>query len=106
MKIKILWGFVGSGLLLGADSNKVKAGAIFDEVNDEYANTLIGKGLAVEVDANGRARAAKPKTNRAAAPNENKVLDSAGAAPSEVAAASDSDAADASTGGTSTEEGK
>jgi len=73
MKIKILWGFVGNGALLGADSNKVKAGATFDDADDEYAHTLIGKGLAVEVDANGKPRVTKPKETKPAAPKEDKA---------------------------------
>lgn len=72
MKIKILWGFVGNGALLGADSNKVKAGSTFDEVDDEYAHTLIGKGLAVEVDADGKAKTVKPKETKPTAPKETK----------------------------------
>ncbi|KAB0489645.1 hypothetical protein [Pseudomonas vancouverensis] len=72
MKIKILWGFVGNGQLLGADSNKVKAGAVFEEPDDEYAHTLIGKGLAVELDANGKPRVAKPKNTKPAEPSEDK----------------------------------
>ncbi|AJO76491.1 hypothetical protein [Pseudomonas sp. MRSN 12121] len=70
MKIKTLWGFVGNGALLGADSNKIKANVVFDEAEDEYAHALIGKGLAVEVDANGKSRAAKSKENKAAAEKE------------------------------------
>lgn len=73
MKIKTLWGFVGNGLLLGADSNKIKAGVMFDEANDEYAHTLIGKGLAVEVDASGKPRLVKPKETKPAAPKEDKA---------------------------------
>jgi hypothetical protein len=73
MKIKILWGFVGNGKLLGAESNKVKAGMTFEEADDEYAHTLIGKGLAVELDANGKPRVAKPKNTKPAAPSENKA---------------------------------
>ncbi|WP_442109164.1 hypothetical protein [Pseudomonas sp. NUPR-001] len=72
MKIKILWGFVGNGALLGADSNKIKAGATFEEADDEYAHTLIGKGLAVEIDANGKPRLAKPKEAKPVAPKEAK----------------------------------
>ncbi|PPA02414.1 hypothetical protein C4E44_19510 [Pseudomonas sp. MWU12-2312b] len=72
MKIKILWGFVGNGQLLGAESNKVKAGAVFEEADDEYAHTLIGKGLAVEIDANGKPRVVKPKETKPAAPKEGK----------------------------------
>lgn len=73
MKIKILWGFVGNGALLGADSNKVKAGATFEDADDEYAYTLIGKGLAVELDANGKPRLAKPKETKPLAPKEDKA---------------------------------
>lgn len=73
MRIKILWGFVGNGALLGGTSNKVKAGESFDEADDEYAYTLIGKGLAVEVDANGKPRTARPKEAKPAAPKEDKV---------------------------------
>ena len=73
MKIKILWGFVGNSQLLKADSNKVKAGAVFDDVDDEYAYTLIGKGLAVEVDANGKPRVAKPKETKPSTPKEDKA---------------------------------
>ncbi|MBK5003012.1 hypothetical protein IAE37_005288 [Pseudomonas sp. S31] len=73
MKIKILWGFVGNGALLKADSNKIKANAVFDDVDNEYAHSLIGKGLAVEVDANGKPRVAKPKETKPAAPKEEKA---------------------------------
>lgn len=73
MKIKILWGFVGNGALLGATSNKIKAGETFDEADDEYACTLIGKGLAVEVDASGKPRVAKPKETKPAAPKDDKA---------------------------------
>lgn len=72
MKIKSLWGFVGNGVLLGADSDKVKAGVTFDEADDEYAHTLIGKGLAVEVDGDGKAKTARPKQSKPAAPTETK----------------------------------
>jgi hypothetical protein len=72
MKIKILWGFVGNGLLLGGDSNKVKAGTAFEEADDEYAHTLIGKGLAVEVDGNGKSKLTKPKGTKPGTPAENK----------------------------------
>ncbi|EIM16088.1 hypothetical protein [Pseudomonas chlororaphis] len=72
MKIKTLWGFIGNGALLGAGSNKIKANVVFDDADDEYAHTLIGKGLAVEVDANGKPRVAKPKENKPAAPKEDK----------------------------------
>lgn len=96
MKIKTLWGFVGNGLLLGADSNKIKAGVTFDEADDEYAHILIGKGLAVEVDANDKPRAAKPKEAKPAAPNESKVAADKSAADKAAAdkAAADKAAAD------------
>ncbi|MCT5586652.1 hypothetical protein LZL78_31635 [Pseudomonas aeruginosa] len=54
MKIKAKWGFVGDAVKLGAESAKVKAGQEFEDVDDEYAHILIGKGLAVEVAAKGR----------------------------------------------------
>ncbi|MDS9879439.1 hypothetical protein RMI40_31875 [Pseudomonas protegens] len=72
MKIKILWGFVGNGALLGAETNKIKAGDAFEDANDEYAHTLIGKGLAEEVDADGNAKVTKPKQPKPAAPKETK----------------------------------
>ncbi len=72
MKIKILWGFVGNGALLGGTSNKVKAGETFDEADDEYAHALIGKGLAEEVDGDGQAKAVKPKETKPTAPKESK----------------------------------
>lgn len=72
MKIKILWGFVGNGALLKADSNKVKANAVFEEADDEYAHTLIGKGLAVELEADGKPKVTKPKESKPSAPKETK----------------------------------
>ncbi|MFV3286887.1 hypothetical protein ACNFCI_23000 [Pseudomonas sp. NY15356] len=72
MKIKTLWGFVGNGALLKADSNKVKAGVVFDDVDDEYAHSLIGKGLAVEVGDDGKPKVAKPKEAKPTAPKETK----------------------------------
>ena len=75
MKIKAIWGFVGNGALLGHDSNKVKAGAVFEDVDDEYAHTLIGKNLAVELDGNGKPRLFKPKETKPAAPNDDKAAD-------------------------------
>lgn len=72
MKIKTLWGFVGNGALLGADSNNIKANVVFDEADDEYAHTLIGKGLAVEVDASGEPKVAKPKETKPVAPKGGK----------------------------------
>lgn len=96
MKIKILWGFVGNGLLLGANSNKIKAGVTFDKADDEYAHTLIGKGLAVEVDASGKPRLVNPKETKPAAPKEDKAAADKAAAEkaAEEKAAADKAAAD------------
>lgn len=73
MHIKALWGFVGNAELLGADSAKVKRGQEFEKADDEYAHTLLGKGLAVEVDATGKSRLAKPKETKPAAPKDDKA---------------------------------
>lgn len=73
MKIKIEWGFVGRGELLGATTNQIKAGEVFEDANEEYAHILIGKGLAVEVDASGKPRTAKPKETKPAAPKDDKA---------------------------------
>ncbi|VEF08403.1 Uncharacterised protein [Pseudomonas fluorescens] len=72
MKIKALWGFVGNAQLLGADSSSVKAGQVFEDVDDEYAHTLIGKGLAEEVDGEGKSKPAKPKDTKPTGPKESK----------------------------------
>lgn len=72
MKIKALWGFVGDAKQLGGDSAKVKAGQVFDGVNDEYAHTLIGKGLAVELGADDKPKLTKPKEGKPTAPKETK----------------------------------
>ncbi|SFW77382.1 hypothetical protein [Pseudomonas sp. NFACC04-2] len=72
MKIKALWGFVGSAALLGADSSSVKAGQVFEGVDEEYAHTLIGKGLAEEVGDDGKAKVSAPKQSKSTAPKENK----------------------------------
>ena len=72
MDIKTLWGFVGNAELLGAESPKIKAGKQFTGVDDEYAHALIGKGLAVEVDAEGKQKSAAPKNGKAVTPKENK----------------------------------
>ncbi len=85
MKIKILWGFVGNGALLGGTVNKIKAGEVFDDADDEYAYTLIGKGLAVEVDANGKPRVAKPKETKPVAPKDDKAAAEKAAAEKAVA---------------------
>lgn len=72
MNIKALWGFLGNAELLGVDSPNVKSGNQFEDVDDEYAHVLIGKGLAVEVDAEGKQKSAAPKTGKAVTPKENK----------------------------------
>ena len=72
MKIKALWGFMGSADLLKAESSKVKRGQVFDEADDEYAYTLLGKGLVEEIGADGKSKATKPKDSKPAAPKENK----------------------------------
>lgn len=59
MKVQAIWGFVG-------DTGQVKRGEEI-EVTSEYGHTLIGKGLAKEVRAKE-----EPKTNKQAAPKENK----------------------------------
>jgi len=72
MHIKALWGFVGNAELLGAASTKVKRGQEFEKADDEYAHTLLGKGLAVELDANGKPKLAKPKESKPSATKEAK----------------------------------
>ncbi|MEE6439177.1 MULTISPECIES: hypothetical protein [Pseudomonas] len=72
MHIKALWGFVGNADLLGSESAKVKRGQEFEKADDEYAHALLGKGLAVELDANGKPKVAKPKEAKPAAPKEAK----------------------------------
>lgn len=71
MKIKAKWGFVGDAERLKSESAKVKAGQVFEDVDDEYAHILIGKGLAEELD--GKAEARKPpKESKPTAPKETK----------------------------------
>lgn len=72
MKIRSLWGFVGNADLLKTDSSKVKRGQVFDDADDEYAYTLIGKGLAEEIGGDGKPKVTKPKDSKPAAPKENK----------------------------------
>ncbi len=55
MKIKVLWGFCGDVEKLGPDTNgdsrsPTRAGQVFENVEDEYAYTLIGKGLVQQFD--------------------------------------------------------
>jgi hypothetical protein len=67
MKIKALWGFIGDAKKLGAESPRVKAGQEFTNADDEYAHTLIGKGLVEDIGTETRPKASKPS-----APKENK----------------------------------
>lgn len=69
MKIKVLWGFCGDVEKLGPDTNgdsrsPTRAGQVFENVEDEYAYTLIGKGLVQQFDG-----AAPAATKPAAAPS-------------------------------------
>lgn len=76
MKIKAKWGFIGDAAKLKADSAKVKAGQVFEDVDDEYAHILIGKGLAESFDGESKPKGRKavaPKSAASAAPSENKV---------------------------------
>lgn len=66
MKIRALWGFKGIHEELKNETGQARAGEEFD-VSDEYGHTLIGKGLAAEVDGK-----TAPKSNRQARPEENK----------------------------------
>ncbi|QGA51073.1 hypothetical protein [Pseudomonas brassicacearum] len=72
MKVKALWGFVGNAELLGADSPKASRGQEFDIADEEYAHALVGKGLVVELDGNGKPKTAKPKDSKPAVPKEAK----------------------------------
>ncbi|WP_395599550.1 hypothetical protein AB4P95_20085 [Pseudomonas sp. A1437] len=72
MKIKVIWGFVGNPVLLGSEITAAKAGQVFDDVDDEYAHTLIGKGLVEEVEDDGKPKVAKPKETKPAASKETK----------------------------------
>lgn len=63
MELKALWGFEGDPEKLKTATGRVMAGQILDVEDEELANTLIGKGLVEK---------AKPSTNKAAKPNENK----------------------------------
>ena len=66
MKIRALWGFVGDKSELKNETGSARAGEEFS-VGDEYGHTLVGKGLAVEVDSK-----AEPKANKQARPAETK----------------------------------
>ncbi|UOF22035.1 hypothetical protein [Pseudomonas syringae] len=67
MKIRTLWGFEGNAAKLGAESDRVRAGVVFAEADDEYAHVLIGKGLAVEVGGSA------PKENKQVSAAEKKA---------------------------------
>lgn len=58
----MLWGFEGDPEKLNIPSGRVLAGTVLD-IDEELAHALIGKGLAEK---------AKPGTNKAAKPSENK----------------------------------
>jgi hypothetical protein len=76
MKIKAKWGFIGDAEKLKAESSRVKAGQVFEDVDDEYAHTLIGKGLVEEFDGDSKPKgrkAAAPKSGGSAASSENKA---------------------------------
>ena len=63
MKIKAKWGFIGNADKLNSDSATVRVGDTFGNVDKEYANVLIGKGLAEEWDGK-----AKPTSDKQAKP--------------------------------------
>jgi hypothetical protein len=67
MNITALWGFHGDAEKLGVPAGKVVAGDSFENVDDEYAHQLLGKGLAEETG-----KSAAPKSSKQAAPKENK----------------------------------
>ncbi|MEE4915760.1 hypothetical protein V2K41_15915 [Pseudomonas alliivorans] len=66
MKVRASWGFKGLADELQNGTGQARAGEEFD-VSEEYGHSLVGKGLAVEVDGK-----AAPKTNKQAKPEENK----------------------------------
>ncbi|SEU03050.1 hypothetical protein [Pseudomonas graminis] len=86
MKIKALWGFVGNAALLGegVESAKVKRGQVFEDADDEYAHTLIGKKLVVEVGGDGKSKILKPKETKPATPAEKKAAAEKAAAEEEA----------------------
>lgn len=86
MKIKALWGFVGNVALLGegVESSKVTRGQVFEDADDEYAHTLIGKQLAVEVGSDGKSKILKPKETKPATPAEKKAAAEKAAAEDEA----------------------
>ncbi|KPW32507.1 Uncharacterized protein ALO87_03937 [Pseudomonas syringae pv. apii] len=72
MKIRAVWGFVGNAALLNAESGRVKRGDVFDDADDEYGHTLVGKGLVQELGADGKPKVTKAKESKQAKPDENK----------------------------------
>ncbi|MCF5805208.1 hypothetical protein [Pseudomonas tremae] len=72
MKVRAVWSFVGNAELLKADSGRVKRGDVFEDIDTEYAHTLIGKGLVQELGADGNPKLAKSKESKQAKPEENK----------------------------------
>ncbi len=72
MKIKVLWGFCGDVEKLGPDTNGDKAsltraGQVFENVENEYAHTLIGKALVQQL---GEAAPASTKPATAPVPSQ------------------------------------
>lgn len=80
MKIRTLWGFEGCAAKLGFVSDQVRAGVTLENVDDEYAHVLIGKGLAVAVSDG-----AAPKENKQAVAAEKKAAAEKAAAEKEAA---------------------
>ena len=60
MKIRTLWGFEGDSSKLGVVSARIRAGEVLEDVEDEYAHGLIGKGLAVKVTDGAAPKESKP----------------------------------------------
>jgi topoisomerase IA-like protein len=62
MKIRTLWGFEGDPVKLGVALARIHAGEVLEDVDDEYAHGLIGKGLAVQVADSAAPKETKPAT--------------------------------------------
>jgi len=60
MKIRTLWGFEGDPAKLGVALARIHAGEVLEDVEDEYAYGLIGKGLAVQVTDGAAPKETKP----------------------------------------------
>lgn len=95
MKIKTLWGFIGNAEKLGAESSRVPAGKVFDDVEDEYGHTLIGKGLAERIDESSDAGNAEAAAEEARLKAEQEAREKAEA---EARAAKEAEEAKASKG--------